>query len=170
MTKRIAEVVRTINADATVVVRTDHDEETDDLAHAGASVVVTGSRASARSLGEIVVRDYYLGVGPTPSDEGDIDTDRIVHFDPAPSACGHYAVIQPVLPSAPGCEECLQLGDTWVHLRICVTCGHVGCCDDSPNRHARAHADEPGHPIIRSIEPDEQWGWCFVDDLELAPR
>jgi CPA2 family monovalent cation:H+ antiporter-2 len=170
MTKRIAEVVRTINADATVVVRTDHDGETDELAHAGADVVVTGARASARSLGEIVVRDYYLGTDPAIDEDSDVETDRIVHFDPAPSACGHYALIQPVLPSAPGCEECLQLGDTWVHLRICVICGHVGCCDDSPNRHARAHATaRADHPIVRSFEPGEQWGWCFVDELELQP-
>jgi CPA2 family monovalent cation:H+ antiporter-2 len=170
MTKRIAEVVRTINPDATVVVRTDQDGVTDELAHAGASVVVTGARASARSLGELVVRDYYLGADPAIDDDGDLDTDRIVRFEPAPSGCDHYSVIQPVLPSAPGCEECLQLGDTWVHLRICVTCGHVGCCDDSPNQHARAHASElVDHPIVRSFEPGERWGWCFIDDEELAP-
>ena len=62
-----------------------------------------------------------------------------------------------------GCEDCLATGDGWVHLRICVTCGHVGCCDDSPNRHATAHHETTGHPIIRSLEPGEQWSWCYLD-------
>ena len=62
-----------------------------------------------------------------------------------------------------GCEDCLKTGDGWVHLRICVTCGHVGCCDDSPNRHATAHHEASGHPIIRSLEPGETWSWCYLD-------
>ena len=69
--------------------------------------------------------------------------------------------------SVPGCEDCLAAGDKWLHLRICLECGHVGCCDDSPNRHASAHAAASGHPIIRSIEPGEDWSWCFVDRLAL---
>jgi len=69
--------------------------------------------------------------------------------------------------STDGCEECLAVGDPWLHLRICLTCGKVGCCDYSPNRHASAHAREIGHPLIRSIEPGEEWSWCFVDDLAL---
>ena len=66
-----------------------------------------------------------------------------------------------------GCEDCLKIGAKWLHLRICLECGHVGCCDDSPNRHARAHAHEASHPIIRSLEPGEDWSWCFVDDVFL---
>ena len=66
------------------------------------------------------------------------------------------------LPEAvDGCEDCLLTGDPWLHLRICLECGHVGCCDDSPNRHASAHSRSSGHPIIRSIEPREDWSWCF---------
>jgi hypothetical protein len=83
------------------------------------------------------------------------------------SGCGHLDAIHPVLPSARGCEDCLRIGARWVHLRICMICGHVGCCDSSPNKHATGHFHEVGHPIMRSIEPGEDWGWCFVDELTL---
>ena len=66
-----------------------------------------------------------------------------------------------------GCEECLKTGDCWVHLRMCLSCGKVGCCDSSPNRHASAHAREEGHAIARSAEPGEDWSWCYVDDVVL---
>jgi uncharacterized UBP type Zn finger protein len=72
------------------------------------------------------------------------------------------------LPEAvDGCEDCLTTGDPWLHLRICLQCGRVGCCDDSPNRHASRHAETDGHPIIRSLEPGEVWSWCFVDELAM---
>jgi hypothetical protein len=79
--------------------------------------------------------------------------------------CSHLDhVLVTRLPGAvDGCEDCLAIGGQWLHLRICLECGHVGCCDDSPNRHATAHAGETHHPIIRSIEPGEDWSWCFVD-------
>jgi uncharacterized UBP type Zn finger protein len=67
-----------------------------------------------------------------------------------------------------GCEECLKTGDKWLHLRICLECGKVGCCDDSPNRHASAHARSAGHPLIRSLEPGEDWSWCFVDEVGMV--
>ena len=76
----------------------------------------------------------------------------------------HVTWIRDVIPRAAGCEECLQEGTGWVHLRLCLTCGHVGCCDSSPMRHARAHAGAVGHPIVRSFEPGEHWRWCFVDE------
>jgi len=69
--------------------------------------------------------------------------------------------------SVEGCEECLATGDVWLHLRICLQCGHVGCCDDSPNRHATAHHASTGHPIIRSLEEGEGWSWCFVDEIGM---
>ena len=69
--------------------------------------------------------------------------------------------------SVDGCEECLAAGDGWVHLRICLECGKVGCCDSSPSRHASAHARESGHPIIRSLEPGEDWSWCFEDEVAM---
>jgi len=83
--------------------------------------------------------------------------------------CTHLDQIQVTeLPeSTDGCEECLKVGDPWLHLRICLICGKVGCCDDSPNKHATAHAHESGHPLIRSLEPREDWSWCYVDEFAM---
>ena len=66
-----------------------------------------------------------------------------------------------------GCEECLKTGDRWVHLRMCLTCGKIGCCDSSPNRHASGHATADGHPLARSAEPGETWSWCYIDAVGL---
>jgi len=79
----------------------------------------------------------------------------------------HLKEIREVTPSAEGCEDCLKIGGDWVHLRLCLTCGHVGCCDSSPNRHARKHFRATHHPIIQSFEPGEDWRWCFVDEVEV---
>jgi uncharacterized UBP type Zn finger protein len=82
-----------------------------------------------------------------------------------PTVCPHVVQIRPVTPRTPnGCEECLRTGSWWVHLRVCLTCGHVGCCDSSPNRHARRHSHASGHAIVQSLEPGEDWRWCFVDE------
>jgi uncharacterized UBP type Zn finger protein len=83
--------------------------------------------------------------------------------------CTHLDTIQITeLPEAvPGCEECLAMGGAWLHLRICLACGHVGCCDDSPGKHASAHFLESQHPMIRSLEPGEDWSWCFVDQVAM---
>jgi hypothetical protein len=81
------------------------------------------------------------------------------------AVCTHLDTIRPVSPSDTGCHECLLLGDVWVHLRLCEECGHVGCCDQSKNRHATAHFHTSGHPIIRSYEPGEDWFWCYIDNL-----
>ncbi len=82
--------------------------------------------------------------------------------------CTHMDQIRDVEPRTPsGCEECLRTGSRWVHLRLCLTCGHVGCCDSSPNRHARGHAHGSGHAIVQSFEPGEDWRYCFVDDVEV---
>jgi uncharacterized UBP type Zn finger protein len=69
-----------------------------------------------------------------------------------------------------GCEDCLRSGGAWLHLRICLTCGHVGCCDDSPNRHATAHQHATEHPIIRSLQPGEDWCWCYLDEIMFRVR
>ncbi|MFJ8957772.1 UBP-type zinc finger domain-containing protein [Lentzea sp. NPDC102401] len=75
----------------------------------------------------------------------------------------HLALVREVVPQTPqGCRECLIAGTPWVHLRLCLTCGHVGCCDSSPMKHARRHAFGIGHPIVRSFEPGENWRWCYV--------
>ncbi|HWG83528.1 MAG TPA: UBP-type zinc finger domain-containing protein [Gaiellales bacterium] len=67
-----------------------------------------------------------------------------------------------------GCEDCLRMGSRWLHLRMCTSCGHIGCCDSSPNRHATAHANESGHPVIRSAEPGEDWFWCYPDEVAFT--
>ena len=77
--------------------------------------------------------------------------------------CTHLDEVRDVIPSADGCEDCLRTGDRFVHLRICMTCGHVGCCDSSPRKHASAHWRETGHPLVRSFEPGEDWWWCYAD-------
>jgi hypothetical protein len=82
--------------------------------------------------------------------------------------CGHLASLAPVHPRSAGCEECLKLGTPWVHLRLCLVCGHVGCCDSSPGRHATRHFHETGDPVIASFEPGERWGWCYVDEADFA--
>jgi uncharacterized UBP type Zn finger protein len=84
-------------------------------------------------------------------------------------SCSHLdeVRIRQLPDSVAGCEECLATDGRWLHLRICLECGKVGCCDDSPNRHASAHAHSSGHPLIRSLEPGEEWSWCFVDNLAL---
>jgi hypothetical protein len=79
--------------------------------------------------------------------------------------CSHLDTIRPVHPHTNGCEECLKSGSTWVHLRLCTHCGHVGCCDSSPNRHASSHFHSTRHPIIASLEPGERWKWCYVDEV-----
>jgi Zn-finger in ubiquitin-hydrolases and other protein len=86
--------------------------------------------------------------------------------------CKHLSAIRDVVPSALGCEECLKLGDPWLHLRICRTCGHVGCCDQSPNRHATKHFHATRHPIIEGYDPPEGWGWCYVEEVmfDLSDR
>ena len=71
-------------------------------------------------------------------------------------------------PSSTGCEDCLRIGGRWVHLRMCRTCGHVGCCDDSPNKHATGHYHSVGHPLIQSYEPGEDWVWCYEDELAFT--
>ena len=85
-------------------------------------------------------------------------------------ACTHLESVEltELPPSVEGCEECLATGGKWCHLRICLTCGHVGCCDSSPGRHATAHAESSGHPIMRSIKPGEDWSWCFVDEVAMV--
>ena len=85
------------------------------------------------------------------------DNQSCVHLDQAN---------QKIAPNTPeGCEECLQTGSSWVHLRLCLACGHVGCCDNSINKHGTKHFHSTGHPVIKSYEPGENWKWCFVDEI-----
>ena len=88
------------------------------------------------------------------------------------AACTHLEQIEltELPPQIAGCEECLKIGSRWVHLRMCLTCGKIGCCDSSPNRHARRHAAEDEHPLVRSAERGEDWDYCFVDDVMFQLR
>lgn len=85
-------------------------------------------------------------------------------------SCTHWGQIRDVQPRTPnGCEECLETGSEWVHLRLCLSCGHVGCCDSSPNTHATKHYQSTEHPIMRSFQPGEKWMWCYIDEVMLTP-
>ncbi|MEP6691494.1 MAG: UBP-type zinc finger domain-containing protein [Gemmatimonadaceae bacterium] len=84
--------------------------------------------------------------------------------------CTHLDHVRDVTPTTPkGCAECLAAGGRWLHLRLCLECGHVGCCDNSPGTHAAKHFHSSTHPIMRSFEPGEDWGWCYVDEMMLEP-
>lgn len=79
--------------------------------------------------------------------------------------CQHVDALPSVAPSADGCEDCLLIGGRWVHLRMCMVCGHIGCCDSSPNKHATKHFHTSSHPLVQSFEPAEEWWWCYVDEV-----
>lgn len=79
--------------------------------------------------------------------------------------CDHYVNRKNAAPNTNGCEECLKSGDKWVHLRVCMECGHVGCCNSSKNKHATKHYHDTGHAMVKSLERGEEWGYCYVDDM-----
>ena len=81
--------------------------------------------------------------------------------------CSHVGTLGEIAPGLEVCESCMDSGGTWLHLRQCLTCGRTGCCDSSPNRHASTHARAAGHPVMQSLEPDEDWSWCFTDEVTL---
>lgn len=85
--------------------------------------------------------------------------------------CVHLTEVgdDPIPGTPAGCEECLRMGDSWVHLRLCMECGHVGCCNDSKNKHASKHVHASGHPVVRSFEPGERWLYCYPDDMFYDP-
>jgi uncharacterized UBP type Zn finger protein len=83
--------------------------------------------------------------------------------------CEHLEQIAGIGPPLHGCSDCIDTGGTWVHLRQCLACGHTACCNESPNRHATAHFRATGHPMIRSVVPDEPWLWCYQDDRLYRP-
>jgi CPA2 family monovalent cation:H+ antiporter-2 len=137
----------------------------EELHAAGVADVVVADRTAHERLAETVLRRLRP---PATSPTTVVDTARVVAFQAAQdSACMHTSVSRPVLPNAEGCTECLREGTSWVHLRLCTTCGHVGCCDSSPGRHAAAHAGSEDHPVMCSVEPGEDWGWCYLDRTTL---
>lgn len=88
----------------------------------------------------------------------------------AADTCTHLDQVRDVEPRTPeGCEECLKIGSKWVQLRLCLVCGHVGCCDSSVHKHATKHFHAAEHPVMRSFEPGDDWGWCYIDELRMEP-
>ncbi len=180
---RIISVARTLSPHLRIVARTRTAAEADELVHAGADHVVTEEMESVVALLHDVLRTYARSgediaahtlqlrqyardlpaQPPTPSREAR----AAVTLAPGRNACGHLPVPVTTVPGTAGCEECLQTGDTWVHLRVCMTCGHVGCCDASKNKHATQHYHDTAHPVMRSAEAGESWGWCYVDEVML---
>ena len=141
---------------------------------AGDEVLIGGTARSFIDAGDLF-RTSDAGAPPTPALPAMptqtapwIDTTRPVHLDPDLEAgCSHLDHAHDVTPGTQGCQECLEAGDRWVHLRVCLECGHVGCCDSSPNKHATEHFRATGHPVMMSIEPGEDWGYCFEDEVML---
>lgn len=191
---QVVGVIRALDPEVCVIVRARYAEDEAALVEAGATHVVTEELAASsllltklfkafgRELGDALIEakqvaQYHGRAGreATPravrsTSHGTVDTEAPIDVDLGDAACDHIGPTASVVPQTPGCEECLRLGDSWVHLRVCLTCGHVGCCDSSPNRHARAHAEHHGHQVMRSVEPGESWVYCFADDRTLLER
>lgn len=164
-TYRVASVARALNPRLEILARVESDGDVGAIAAAGVDRVISGESASAQRVPAAVLHQCGRA-----SANAAIDPERIVHFDPVGEGCEHVELAQPVRPSAGGCESCLRSGDEWVHLRVCLICGHVGCCDSSPNRHASAHHAATGHALVASAERGEHWAYCFVDELTMRTR
>jgi len=191
---RIVAVARSLVPTARIVVRTRYQTEAAALGATGADLVVVEELESVVQLFADVLRTYSTGPAEieryaatirqggyaalaaaddeetkamNPRLRKDLDPARPIALIPTNGTCAHVAGIKAVRPSAQGCEDCLRIGATWVHLRLCMTCGHVGCCDSSPNRHATKHFHQTTHPIVRSLEAGEDWGWCYQDEVML---
>jgi K+:H+ antiporter len=147
------------------------DPPEDFVPRPGDELTLEGSTEAFTRAARLFRADEVEAAEPIDAGRRDafVDTERVVSLDVGnlSKSCAHLAETRPVLPSARGCEECLRTGDTWVHLRLCMTCGHVGCCDSSKNRHASRHYPATGHPIIKSLERGEDWAWCYPDETYL---
>ncbi len=164
---RVTSAARPLTA-ASILVRPLGSADVAGLAAAGADHVVDRDRVSDRALTRSVLQRLGRTAGRRPG-RTVVDTSRVVRYRwPATDGCGHGAASLPVLPAAPGCVDCLRDGTDWVHLRTCLRCGNIGCCDSSPQRHARAHAAGEDHPLAASAEPGDTWAYCFVDDVTVA--
>ena len=179
---RSAATARLVAPGVPIIARVWGDADPDVL---GIDELVTAEEASALAVAVHVLRRYGVANaaiaaevdrvrrggwtgGVVSAKLSAIDRDRTIEFRPAPgSGCGHVDGIGPVLPGTAGCEGCLRIGARWNHLRVCLACGHVGCCDSSPNRHAGAHHRQTGHPLVVSGEDGEDWAWCYVDGVRI---
>ncbi|WP_116248149.1 cation:proton antiporter [Nocardiopsis sp. FIRDI 009] len=157
----IAHILDGLAPGVPIVVRPTDSPDIVGLYDANVQRIVDPHRAATEPLGGTVLD--LLGIDHTH--RGHPDPTVVTRFSPDPdTACAHMEDLPPVLPKSPGCTDCLRKGRRdWVHLRICAGCGFVGCCDDSPGRHASAHATTSGHPVMFSAEPGDDWAWCFLD-------
>lgn len=190
MAEKAVAAAKMQNPNALVVVRTREAGHVRALSEAGADRVVleeveSTARLAVHALGASGVAPEWIeealealradGLGVPRADRGSEDgtgiaTVRLTDEQAASPNCTHTEATREVVPRSRGCEECLKTGDRWVHLRMCQTCGHIGCCDSSPNKHATAHFESTGHPIVRSAEPGEEWSWCYADELMFVLR
>ena len=167
---RAAAVVRSLTT-APVVVRPSDGADLEELAATGVDHVVDPGLATRARLVHTVLDRLGMATAPAPALVGRTwaDTTRLVDVHwPDDSGCPHGPAVRPVLPQSGACLACLRAEETWVHLRVCLSCGHVGCCDSSPGRHARAHHEETDHPIAASAEPGEDRAFCFLDGTEIT--
>ena len=172
MTERVVSVVRSLRPGLPIVAQTrqaDHEEE---LRSAGASSVVAVEGAADRELARVVLEQ----VGAAPHEismliagiEPDGPGCRLTKEQRMSERCQHGRDTRTVFPgSSRMCPECVAMQKEWVHLRVCMSCGYVGCCDSSPGRHARRHFEKTQHPVIKSWESGEDWAWCFIDQVNL---
>jgi monovalent cation:H+ antiporter-2, CPA2 family len=174
--KNFAITLRSLRRDGQVITESSeeiHLKAGDEMVLAGTAAAFARSAPVFRTAAD-AEKIKSLDVNSANMDQRDgasfePDTESIVRLnveEPHPY-CSHLDQTRPVFPSARGCEDCLRIGDHWVHLRICMTCGHVGCCDSSKNRHATRHSTQTDHPIIKSLQPGENWAWCYPDKIML---
>jgi CPA2 family monovalent cation:H+ antiporter-2 len=172
--RRVVAAARALRPDLRVLARAPSPDAETGLREAGAAdVVIAGADRDAGPLIDRVLTAWDAAAPPAPADRTTAAAPAVSPADPdawtlSPAqqhstSCTHTRAARAVKPGSTGCQECLAEDGSWVHLRLCMTCGHVGCCDQSPKRHARRHHQETGHPIIRSLEPGEGWAWCYED-------
>ncbi|MEM6792407.1 MAG: cation:proton antiporter [Acidobacteriota bacterium] len=190
----VAAVARGLAPELKILVRTRSTRDAKTLAEAGADSVAADDLESTLRLCSEVMLTYgaseeavveHVASVRRLAERGRLDSAAAagsllqdaapaVSFDPeAPvslsgEGCEHTEGLEPVLPASAGCQDCLETGDRWVHLRVCLVCGYVGCCDSSPNRHATAHFHATGHAVMKSLEPGEDWGWCYLHEKKLG--
>jgi CPA2 family monovalent cation:H+ antiporter-2 len=177
MAHRVISVARGLRPDLRILARVRGGHEARQLEAAGAERALAEEELAATALIRDVLGDYGREAARAEGYVQEVGVQNggrvnrpALTLEPVAEArgrCAHVTGPVTVVPNADGCEECLQTGDTWVHLRVCVACGHVGCCDSSKNKHATRHFHTTGHPVMRSLERGEAWGWCYVDQVQL---
>ncbi|MFL5357084.1 cation:proton antiporter [Archangium sp.] len=187
--QRAVSAARRLSPDVPILVKVPRLRDIGDLHERGASDIVAGEFETALEavtrvlhsggvaeevMNELLAALRHEGVpehGPVSGPRRMLGTMGGLRRGTTATECSHLELLRDdVRPRTPGCEECLELHLRWHNLRMCLTCGHVGCCDASFGRHAMKHFEDTGHPLMRSFEPGEHWGWCYVDALEIDPR